>query len=118
MAQATSFGSEMENGDETRFTTSQNQLQTQVGDLGEPAVPATPSRRHFAVYDDSVPASMQPQTPQNLPEARHRGRIHGPFTAPSQGQTRRVPSQPTLLRSHRLAQAASPVEPDGFARDG
>ncbi|RYP08087.1 hypothetical protein DL764_002127 [Monosporascus ibericus] len=36
----------------------------------------------FAVYDDSVPASLQPQTPLNLPEARHQSRLHGAYTAP------------------------------------
>jgi hypothetical protein len=34
------------------------------------------------VYNDSIPASVQPQTPLNLPEARHQSRLHGPHTAP------------------------------------
>ncbi|KAI6379936.1 hypothetical protein MCOR25_001835 [Pyricularia grisea] len=36
----------------------------------------------FQIYNDEMPAAEQPQTPQNLPEARHRGRLGGPFTAP------------------------------------
>ncbi|RYP44047.1 hypothetical protein DL768_009455 [Monosporascus sp. mg162] len=36
----------------------------------------------LAVYNDSVPASLQPQTPLNLPEARHQSRLHGAYTAP------------------------------------
>ncbi|KAI0376600.1 hypothetical protein F5Y04DRAFT_285795 [Hypomontagnella monticulosa] len=36
----------------------------------------------FTIYDDTLPASSQPQTPRNLPEARHRSRLHGSYTAP------------------------------------
>ncbi|XXG97929.1 hypothetical protein Hte_004245 [Hypoxylon texense] len=36
----------------------------------------------FRVYDDSLPASSQPQTPHNLPEARHQSHLHGSYTAP------------------------------------
>ncbi|RYP92422.1 hypothetical protein DL770_001439 [Monosporascus sp. CRB-9-2] len=36
----------------------------------------------LAVYNDSVSASLQPQTPLNLPEARHQSRLHGAYTAP------------------------------------
>ncbi|KAK0625997.1 hypothetical protein B0T14DRAFT_89973 [Immersiella caudata] len=43
--------------------------------------PRTPSR--FRIYDDSLPASSQPQTPQNLPEARHQSRLRGAFTVPA-----------------------------------
>lgn len=34
------------------------------------------------IYNDSLPASMQPQTPQNLPETRHQSRLLGAHTAP------------------------------------
>ncbi|KAI0131449.1 hypothetical protein F4814DRAFT_406074 [Daldinia grandis] len=55
--------------------------------------PASPGRRDelepisgaelgFRIYNDSLPASSQPQTPLNLPEARHQGRLHGAYTAP------------------------------------
>ncbi|RYP64547.1 hypothetical protein DL769_006624 [Monosporascus sp. CRB-8-3] len=36
----------------------------------------------LAVYNDSIPASLQPRTPLNLPEARHQSRLHGAYTAP------------------------------------
>ncbi|TLD27228.1 hypothetical protein PspLS_05041 [Pyricularia sp. CBS 133598] len=36
----------------------------------------------FQIYNDEMPAAEQPQTPQNLPEARHRGRLGAAFTAP------------------------------------
>ncbi|KAI1745691.1 hypothetical protein F4680DRAFT_443162 [Xylaria scruposa] len=45
----------------------------------------------FRVYDDSVPASLQPQTPLNLPEARHRGRLYGFHTAPARAVVTRQP---------------------------
>ncbi|KAJ4306650.1 hypothetical protein N0V88_000014 [Collariella sp. IMI 366227] len=37
---------------------------------------------HLRVYNDLLPASSQPQTPQNVPEARHQSRLHGSYTAP------------------------------------
>lgn len=37
----------------------------------------------FRIYDDSMPASSQPQTPLNLPESRHRSRLLGAYTAPA-----------------------------------
>ncbi|KAI1213693.1 uncharacterized protein F4807DRAFT_196512 [Annulohypoxylon truncatum] len=36
----------------------------------------------FRIYNDALPASSQPQTPHNLPEARHRSRLYGSYTAP------------------------------------
>ncbi|KAI1654200.1 hypothetical protein F4813DRAFT_392945 [Daldinia decipiens] len=36
----------------------------------------------FIIYNDSLPASSQPQTPLNLPETRHQSRLHGAYTAP------------------------------------
>lgn len=42
--------------------------------------PSTPYR--LRIYNDRVPASLQPQTPQNLPEDRHRSRYHPSYTAP------------------------------------
>lgn len=37
----------------------------------------------FEIYDDSRPSASQPQTPQQLPEARHRSRILPAYTAPA-----------------------------------
>ncbi|KAI2626837.1 hypothetical protein GGS21DRAFT_493148 [Xylaria nigripes] len=47
----------------------------------------------FTVYDDSLPASLQPQTPLNLPEARHRSRVAGIYTASSLSTSTRRPVQ-------------------------
>ncbi|KAK4187598.1 hypothetical protein QBC35DRAFT_452139 [Podospora australis] len=48
--------------------------------------PTTPSRLRtpgsFRVYDDFLPPSIQPRTPQHLPEARHQSRLRGSYTAP------------------------------------
>ncbi|KAK6598846.1 hypothetical protein H4I96_08050 [Botrytis cinerea] len=41
----------------------------------------TPSRG-YSVYNDSLPAASQPQTPAHLPEARHQSRYHPSYTAP------------------------------------
>ncbi|KAI1262359.1 hypothetical protein F5Y18DRAFT_156626 [Xylariaceae sp. FL1019] len=48
----------------------------------------------FRVYNDSLPAASQPQTPLNLPEARHRSRLHEPFTAPVQRVSRQPARRP------------------------
>lgn len=51
--------------------------------------PGSPAREQdseptsgFRIYNDSLPASSQPQTPLSLPEARHQSRLHGSYTAP------------------------------------
>ncbi|POS82804.1 hypothetical protein EPUL_005109 [Erysiphe pulchra] len=43
--------------------------------------PKTPSGS-YQVYNDEMPPELQPQTPANLPESRHRSRYHPSFTAP------------------------------------
>jgi len=64
--------------------------------------PRTPSR--FRIYNDSLPASSQPRTPHNLPEARHQSRLHGSYTVPARHVSHTV-STPTTgrLRRRRLA---------------
>ncbi|KAI1201519.1 hypothetical protein F5X97DRAFT_24148 [Nemania serpens] len=47
----------------------------------------------FTVYDDALPSSLQPQTPLNLPEARHRSRLHGFHTVPARPMMTRRPVQ-------------------------
>ncbi|KAI1353250.1 hypothetical protein F5Y01DRAFT_64010 [Xylaria sp. FL0043] len=51
------------------------------------------------VYDDSVPASLQPQTPMNLPEARHQSRLYRFYT---------VPARPVGMRRSVQRSTASP----------
>ncbi|KAI8630847.1 hypothetical protein F5Y19DRAFT_483488 [Xylariaceae sp. FL1651] len=45
------------------------------------------------VYNDFLPASSQPQTPFNLPEARHQSRLYGTYTAPIQHAAMRRSAQ-------------------------
>ncbi|KAJ2975411.1 hypothetical protein NUW58_g8362 [Xylaria curta] len=71
------------------------------------AVMRTPRWR---VYDDSLPASLQPQTPLNLPEARHRGRLYGFHT---------VPARPVVTRRPFQHSIASPsIHQDGHSPSG
>ncbi|KAI0142589.1 hypothetical protein F4776DRAFT_514101 [Hypoxylon sp. NC0597] len=44
--------------------------------------PTRDSEARFRIYNDALPASSQPQTPYNLPEARHWSRLQGSYTAP------------------------------------
>ena len=77
-----------------------------------------PDRPGFHVYDDSRPASSQPQTPQNLPEARHRSRLLGAFTAPAAGTGSATrPSGRTPRSSRRWALRRSP-SPEGLSTPG
>jgi len=50
---------------------------------GPEDAPPTSAHHQFRVYDDSMPASSQPQTPQHLPEAQHQSRYHPLYTAPA-----------------------------------
>jgi len=86
------------------------------------AAPGTPNRR-FTIYDDSIPAALQPQTPQHLPEARHRSRIDRSALTPTRiaeaGHGYRTPSRHASGTSRRL-RPASPLgvmDPDrpGFS---
>ncbi|KAK4455451.1 hypothetical protein QBC34DRAFT_420238 [Podospora aff. communis PSN243] len=77
-------------------------------------VPRTPNR--FRIYNDSLPAAWQPQTPQNLPEARHQSRLRGAFTVPSRytGDPARTP---TSGRLRRRLEGRDP-SPTGLRRPG
>ncbi|KAK0704677.1 hypothetical protein B0H67DRAFT_355879 [Lasiosphaeris hirsuta] len=77
-----------------------------------PGVPRTPSRAApsrstsrtpggFRIYDDSLPASSQPQTPQNLPEARHQSRLRGAYTVPTRRTSPLPASTPSTGRRIR-----------------
>ncbi|KAI0107064.1 hypothetical protein GGR51DRAFT_559750 [Nemania sp. FL0031] len=63
------------------------------------------------VYDDSLPASWQPQTPRNLPEARHRGRLYGFHTAPARPIVTRRPIQRFTVSQSRLQNDHNPSIP-------
>lgn len=55
----------------------------------------------FKVYNDALPALQQPQTPRNLPEARHQSRISGSQTAP--GKSRTQESRARLFDAQRTS---------------
>ncbi|KAM7220885.1 hypothetical protein V8F06_003779 [Rhypophila decipiens] len=87
------------------------------GSPSSPTLPLTPSR--FQIYNDSLPASSQPQTPQNLPEARHRSRMREFWTAPAGASSSRVAPirTPATNRVRRLRGHRSPPglqAPEGF----
>ncbi|KAK0732697.1 hypothetical protein B0T21DRAFT_412861 [Apiosordaria backusii] len=67
--------------------------------------PTTPRRAvsppAFEIYDDSLPSSVQPQTPQNLPEAQHQSRLRGSYTVPTRRGTSPQPRIEPLLTSRR-----------------
>ncbi|PCD31024.1 hypothetical protein AU210_010690 [Fusarium oxysporum f. sp. radicis-cucumerinum] len=72
--------------------------------------PTTP-RRHFPVYSDRLPVEEQPQTPRQLPEARHQSRFDGVYTAPVRGRRVRVEidDAPVTVRRRRAGRNTSPV---------
>ncbi|KFY47780.1 hypothetical protein V496_10455 [Pseudogymnoascus sp. VKM F-4515 (FW-2607)] len=59
-----------------------NRIASSATRPGGPANTNTPYRR-LRVYDERVPASLQPQTPEQLPEARHYSHYHASYTAPA-----------------------------------
>ncbi|KFY14101.1 hypothetical protein V492_02852 [Pseudogymnoascus sp. VKM F-4246] len=79
--------------------------------------PANTPYRRIQVYDERVPASLQPQTPEQLPEARHHSHYHSAYTAPagrrhaSAQQPRRDPPRRRWRRSGSPAGLDTP----GFA---
>ncbi|KAF5588254.1 hypothetical protein FPCIR_7272 [Fusarium pseudocircinatum] len=72
--------------------------------------PTTP-RRRFPVYSDRLPVEEQPQTPRQLPEARHQSRFDGAYTAPVRGRRVRVEidDAPVTVRRRRAGRNTSPV---------
>ncbi|KAK0651203.1 hypothetical protein B0T16DRAFT_74307 [Cercophora newfieldiana] len=68
------------------------------------------------IYDDSLPASSQPRTPQNLPEARHQSRLRGSYTVPARHASHSVRT-PTTGRLRRRFEDRIP-SPPGLQRPG
>jgi len=73
---------------------------------------STPSRQQpsavirtpqFRIYDDSLPPSLQPQTPQHLPEARHRSRLEGSYTVPARFSPHPIRTPTTTRHGRRMA---------------
>ncbi|EKJ78489.1 hypothetical protein FPSE_01298 [Fusarium pseudograminearum CS3096] len=71
----------------------------------------TPPRRNLSVYSDALPVHGQPQTPRQLPEARHQSRFNGAYTAPVRG--RRIEADvgdaPVTVRRRRAGRNTSLV---------
>ena len=74
------------------------------------------SGQQFQIYNDQLAVSMQPQTPQNLPEAQHQSRYHPSFTAPSDRMSGLLHASRSEITQHRRARSDSPVglEAPGF----
>ncbi|KAF5542177.1 hypothetical protein FMEXI_7614 [Fusarium mexicanum] len=72
---------------------------------------STTPRRHFPVYSDRLPVEEQPQTPRQLPEARHQSRFDGAYTAPVRERRVRIQidDAPVTVRRRRAGRNTSPV---------
>lgn len=84
---------------------------------GSPPAPAGPTPRRVRVYSDLLPASSQPQTPQNLPEARHQSRLQGSYTAPPRRASPQ-PMTPTSSRARGASVRRRGVSPPGLQTPG
>ncbi|AEO71061.1 uncharacterized protein THITE_2147767 [Thermothielavioides terrestris NRRL 8126] len=90
--------------------------------VSEPDIPS-PEPRFMAagrlcVYNDLLPASSQPQTPQQLPEARRQSRLQGSYTAPARPMSPRPPWTPTTSRSRRALTRRREASPLGLQTPG
>ncbi|EAQ86995.1 predicted protein [Chaetomium globosum CBS 148.51] len=76
--------------------------------------PTFMNRGRLRIYNDFLPVSSQPQTPQNLPRARRQNRLQGSYTAPA----RRISPQPDLatatIRPRRTRQRRREPSPLGL----
>lgn len=86
-----------------------------AGSASSPTVTGTPNR--FQIYNDSLPASSQPQTPQNLPEARHQSRLRVSWTAPPRQRSPHPVRTPTTSRVRRLGRRGQ-ASPPGLQTPG
>ncbi|KAK1761481.1 hypothetical protein QBC47DRAFT_370240 [Echria macrotheca] len=69
----------------------------------------------FQIYNDALPASSQPQTPQHLPEARHQSRLRGSYTVPARQSSRYVTRRPVGLFGRRRPDLSPPgLQAPGF----
>ncbi|KAI8672351.1 hypothetical protein NCS56_00697700 [Fusarium sp. Ph1] len=75
-------------------------------------------RRHLPVYNDRLPTREQPQTPRELPEARHQSRFEGVYTAPAGGRRQRVEAQQTPSAAGRRVRARRNRSPTGLSIPG
>jgi hypothetical protein len=83
---------------------------SQGRNAGHPTSASAP--RPFRIYDDTLPALMQPQTPQHLPEARHQSRFHPSYTAPTGGRMDSPGPARSTTGRRRRTRSDSPVGMD------
>ncbi|RFU34561.1 hypothetical protein B7463_g1815, partial [Scytalidium lignicola] len=57
-------------------------VQTIQTSLPITSIPLFTTPHRYQVYNDTLPSSIQPQTPDQLPEARHQSRYHPSYIAP------------------------------------
>ncbi|OAF59318.1 hypothetical protein VC83_04370 [Pseudogymnoascus destructans] len=80
--------------------------------------PANTPYRRLHVYDERVPASLQPQTPEQLPEARHFSQYHFSYTAPAgrrHASAQQPRWQPPRRRWRRRSGSPPGLDTPGFA---
>lgn len=70
---------------------------------------ANHTTRRIDVYDDSIMATIQPQTPLNLPEARHQSQLRGFYTAPGGIHLSQRARSPAPTRRRRRAWMEDPA---------
>ncbi|KAK4173601.1 hypothetical protein QBC36DRAFT_389594 [Triangularia setosa] len=84
--------------------------------------PTTPRRQvsppPFEIYDDSLPPSAQPQTPQNLPEAQHQSRLRGSYTVPTRRGTSPGLEPRSWFRRRRRERDGGIPSPPGLQTPG
>lgn len=72
---------------------------------------SSPSVRmgRLQIYNDSLPPSVQPETPQNLPEARHQSRLRGSYTVPARRDSPLGIPTPTTSRRWQARSGLDPT---------
>ena len=60
---------------------------TRSGDTDTTALSPSVRLSRLQIFNDSMPRSAQPETPQNLPEARHQSRLYGSYTVPARQES-------------------------------
>ncbi|KAK4122530.1 hypothetical protein N657DRAFT_466199 [Parathielavia appendiculata] len=93
------------------------QLDGSQSDGWSPTPRFRPSGR-LRVYNDFLPAASQPQTPQNLAEARHQSRLHGAYTAPARRSSPQPIQTPTTTRPRRGFGPRRELSPPGLQTPG
>ncbi|KAK4156375.1 hypothetical protein C8A00DRAFT_12689 [Chaetomidium leptoderma] len=96
------------------------QSRTQCQNSSEVSSTASACRApgRIPVYNDYLPASSQPQTPQNLPESRHQSRLQGSYTAPARRTSPQPAWTPTTSRSRRGFGRTRELSPLGLQTPG